>query len=297
MNVDFFRVEVSDGVSIGKILRGIKLLPQKNSTKRTRDLGKVPFRMRVLAKDKRFWDGDMVRIRMDDVPVITSKKGREASIRLDDDEGVGERTAFRYDVRTHVLVIEVTRSGVSASKWGSYLEEMAGIDDAILPVVIQSPLDAQRTIDRLDVVRRIHIRYAGAIDASAIVNPMTTTAKTIAELANTAPVVEIAVAMGHESGGLDLSWSKRLLAEAWRKAKEWAGTDKRVERIDVVGTFDDDEKAKLNLLQFLMREDVAVKTSRRNRRAPYGERRSGIIEAWGRRASQLERMFPKPKGR
>lgn len=291
MRVDFFRVEVSDGVDVDRILATIKALPQKRSERRTRLLSKVPFRMRVISKRQRFWDGDMTRIRMNDVPVRSSLDGRETNMALADDEGIGEHTAFRYDTRTRCLAIQTTRVGVSASKWAAYLEDISG-EEGIVPVVVEEPGEGKETIRRLEDVRKIHIRYAGTIDAAVIANPLEGSVAGLDAISNTAPVAEVSVSVGNRKEGFNLQWAKTMLRNLYSQAKELAtGGEQRIERIDVIGTFDDDAKANLNLLQFLMREESDVPVNRKTRRMMYADRKLGIADAWDKRQPQLDRMF------
>jgi len=292
MKVDFFRVEAPNAVSVDEILLKATALPDDES--RTKDIGGIPFRLQRIARAGRYWDGDMVRIRMDDVPPIVSRSGEEQEVDLDEDQGLGEETAFRYDSQTRVLAIQVHRAGVSATKWAKYLEALLGAEEAIVPTVVINP-DAAQAITRLETVRKIHIRYAGNTDARTVINPGTAgTREQIQRLAQTAPVFEMTLGMGQVRGdGLPIREARTLLRESFNWfMRQAAGDNERSGRIDVVGTFDDESRAEMNLLEYVMRETVEVEIDPDSKRVLYGSRHGGVEEAWERRRAALERMFP-----
>lgn len=97
--------------------------------------------------------------------------------------------------------------------------------------------------------------------------------------------------MGRQRGGLDLKTAKALLVTALKMATGEPEDGEGISRIDVVGTFDDDEKANLNLLQYLMREQEEVPVDQTSRRMLYADRRVGIAKAFETRRTELERRF------
>lgn len=275
-----------------EILRTAAGLPDDES--RTRDIGGVPFRLQQLTQGGRYRDGDMARIRMDDVPPIISRSGEVDEVELDDDEGLGEETAFRYDTQTHVLAIQVNRAGVSAAKWAKFFEAVLGVEEAIVPTVVVNP-NAADEIARLDVVRKIHVRYAGNTDARTVIAAGAGgTVAQIERLARTAPVFELTLGMGRERGsGFPIREAKAFIRGTFNWLMERAAGDATTnERLDVVGTFDDESHAEFNLLEYIMRETVEVEIDADSKRMLYGSRHGGIEEAWGRRRAALEGMFP-----
>lgn len=76
----------------------------------------------------------MVRIRMNEVPVIAGLDGKRPSIPLKPDQGIGEDTAFDYDEKTQVLAIQSHRMGMSASRWGFYSTHFGPTDEPLIPL-------------------------------------------------------------------------------------------------------------------------------------------------------------------
>ena len=135
MRVNFFRFEGDEGKIVLLLLAKISKLADDKS--RTKDIGGVPFRMQELQKSGRYWDGDIVRIRMDDLPVIISRDGEVEEFDVDDDEGVGEETALRFDPKTRILAIQSNRSGASPSRLARYLEAIGSLDvNTVTPVAV-----------------------------------------------------------------------------------------------------------------------------------------------------------------
>lgn len=288
MRVDFFRFEKEDGPLLAAALAISLKLP--NNEKRTHVLGKIPFRLRKLANAGRYWDGDMIRINMHDIPLKVRMAGQESDVELQEDEGLGATTAFRYDEQTQVLAIQVSKSGVAASKLSAFFDAHTTTKYIMTPVQVkeQNPGGA---VAKLEQVRRVHIRYTGVLDAGLVASPLDDVQTGIDKAADTAPVMEMTISMGREKGSLPLKWAKQFILAAYERSKSYVTGQAKVERIDVIGTFDDEAAAKLNLLEYFMTEEVEVESDPKTKRMSYVHRQSGIEEAWKRRLATLERMF------
>lgn len=289
MRIDFYSVETPDGVNFRDLLAQANALPNDNS--RVQEIEGIPYRLQELRHAGRLRLGDMVRIRMNDIPIIVSLDGDVDEVELEADEGIGEETAFLYDNTTRVLAIQRNRFGVAPSKFTSYFEELAGLDNPIIAAMILRE-DVARELGRLQVVREFHVRFASIKNPTLITQDRPGTKNAIKLLDDTAPAVGITLAMGRKRGSLSVP----AVVDSAKKFLKWAtgkvAGEEQVESIKVHGTFDDDSEAKINLLEYRLVENADVPVDARSRRLLYDNRRTAIREAFDRRRAELERMFP-----
>lgn len=289
MRVDFFRIEGEAGVATVNCLEKVSGLVDKD---RAYQIASVPFRAQELEKSNRYWRGDMIRIRMNDIPRIIALDGEEDEVLLDDDEGIGEDTAFLYDTRTQVLAIQRNSRGVSAAKWAQYFEHFSADDIAIVPEVVPSSETINAIVNKFHGVRKLHVRVAGNVNGLLSIAASNSTANQIGQLADSSPVIELTMSMGRERGSLPIRLARQAMKQMYTMAGRVMGEQTtEIERIDVTGKFDEGDGVALNLLDYVVREEVEVEVDTKARRMLYESRQSGVDEAWGRRRSEFEERF------
>ncbi len=98
---------------------------------------------------------------MDTLPRKSNvETGQLTLLDLDDDEGLGEETAFLYDPATHCLTIQRNRFGVSANAFATYCTEIGAFESALnLEPIISA--DAIARLQEFDRVNRLTIKVAG----------------------------------------------------------------------------------------------------------------------------------------
>ncbi|MCH7596597.1 MAG: hypothetical protein IID35_08570, partial [Planctomycetes bacterium] len=166
IKIDFYRVEMPESApaQFHEIIE--QVADSANDGNRTVSIDKCPVRMQQAEKTDGCWHGDMVRIRMNEGAILTKLSGETHPIDLDDDEGIGEQTAFLYQPTMNILVVQRNRFAVSASKLARYFESMGGLDEPIVldPIYTQ---DAIQRLARLTTIRKFTIRLAGPTNATA----------------------------------------------------------------------------------------------------------------------------------
>src|SRR5580704_9270886 len=95
---------------------------------RNLEIGPDPARLQESGIWNHCHEGEMVRIRMDMLPRKASLDGALEDLDFEDDEGLGEETAFLYHPPTQVLALQRNRSGVSASGLAWYVKEKGHIE-------------------------------------------------------------------------------------------------------------------------------------------------------------------------
>lgn len=287
MKIDFFLVEVPEDVVFADILSKVSHL-RSNDVRRAQEVDGIPYRMHELRKAGHLWEGDMMRIRMNDIPVIASLDGKVEEVDLDDDEGIGEETSFLYDEQTHVLAFQRNRFGMTPQKFGRYFEVFEGLDEPIIPTMVLDPNVAVE-LARVRVVRKLQLRFAGIRNPKLVTEHGPNAIDAIKLLDGESPVVDITLAMGHERGSLPL----RAAIESAKKFFRWAEGrgEAQVDTVKVIGTFDDDSPADIDLLAFRMVETHDVEPDRRSRRLLYGDRKAALRAAFNHRKGQLNNLF------
>ncbi|MEZ6099971.1 MAG: DUF6731 family protein [Pirellulaceae bacterium] len=286
MKIDFYSVEGPEDLDLNAVLNSASAVPDDDS--RVRELSGVPFRLQRLNHGRGIWTGEIVRIRMNDIPIICGLDGSVDEVELDDDEGIGEETAFLFHPATNSLVIQRNRLGVSSSRLMAYLERLTDTEGLLAVMILNA--DVASALNRLQIVRKMHVRLASVKNPRLLTSHNPSTTEAIEILNAKAPVVDITVAMGRQRGSLSLqairSAAKRFLS--WSGATDAPGD---VEALKIDGKYDDESPAELDLLEYRMVERADVEPDPQSRRLLYEDRIRALKEAFERRKGELENMF------
>jgi hypothetical protein len=111
IKINFYRVYMPDGAGITfeGILESVDQSP--NDEGRNLLVRDCPIRLQSLNKLQQGWEGDMIRIRMNEVPIKASLAGIVEPLEFEDNEGLGEETAFIYNPLIQVLMSQRNQSG------------------------------------------------------------------------------------------------------------------------------------------------------------------------------------------
>lgn len=126
LKAGYFRTEEEVGTLVD-ILETILAKPinQRNIT-----ISSYPFRIENFAKQnvagENVYEGDFIKVRMENLPVIASKDEGVEDIGLSDDEGIGEETAFLYAPRPKILILQRNRAGTSYTRAADYFNHFGG---------------------------------------------------------------------------------------------------------------------------------------------------------------------------
>lgn len=230
----------------------------------------------------------MVRIRMDMLPRKASLDGALEDLDFEDDEGLGEETAFLYHPPTRVLAIQRNRSGVSASALAWYFKEKGHVEEPIqVDPVLQR--DAMQRLADIRTVRRIDISVAG-LENGGIFQYLGHGVADIVRLSEEfrAPKLSLSLSMGHQrQGGIVLNRAIGLV----RQLRQLAGDHpNEVQTIEISGYDDANEKVVLDLIEERMTAVQQVQPIA-NRTIPYNVRRLAVRQAWENRREELAEMF------
>jgi hypothetical protein len=284
INVDFYRVTPPDGQSFRDMLHAIGDLP---IDQRNLDMGEHPARLQSVESWNQCYEGEMVRIRMDSLPQKASLDGALEDLDLQDDEGLGEETAFLYHHLTRTLAIQRNRFGVPASSFAWYVKEKNGVDR---PIVLDPILETAvlERLDQVKFVRKLDITLAGLSTGTSLRNRGYGVGDIVRLSENfSAPRISIELSMGRERRGSLLV--DRAVGALRSLAGVAADNTDEVQKLKVTGITDSDERVVLDLIEERMKETVLV--SDQARTVTYEARRGAIREAWTKRGEELRVRF------
>ena len=292
VNIDFYRVVMPENAAttFDALLDRTEQIPLQNDT-RTREITGDPVRLQELHRHGGYLEGDMVRTRMDTLPRRSNiETGQLALLDLDDDEGLGEETAFLYDPATHCLTIQRNRFAVSASAFATYCTEIGAFESAIILEPIISG-DAIARLQEFDRVSRLTIKVAG-LAGGRVLRDTPYSLGHIAAFADdyAGPIVNIDVSMGHQRGSLARDRVRGVVE--WLR-RQFRDREVDVRRIEVSGSSAGDETQVLDLLESRIVEHRTVEISR-NRIVTYMARRNAVRAAWDAQRDRIRAILTRP---
>lgn len=289
IKIDFYRVKMPDNATSAfeDMIDEVNDLPEDES--RNVDVRGFPIRMQSCGKNNRMRWGEMIRIRMDELPLKASLNGNIELLDLEDDEGLGEETAFLYHASLGVLIIQRNRFGVSASSFTDYFHFLSKSDQ---PIILEPILqkEALKKLREMGIIRKFTVRIAG-LNHLNIFEDEKLSISSLAKLSKTfeAPSVSISLSMGHNQGSL----THGLVLKTVRSLLPYGSyhRDSPVKKIEVTGKDDDlSDTEVLDLLQYRMVETVDISLDE-NKRLSLQSRSAALQSAWQRRREELSSMF------
>jgi len=294
MRLPCYRVKMPDSININFETIIQKVIQLKNDESRTVDIRGVPIRLHEIYHQwGECWEGDIIRIRMTEVPVKASRRGAISAFGLSEDEGMGEQSAFLYHPQTRVLMLQSSKFGISVSDFARYFEELGNLNQSIFvdPVI---PMDALKNLNKIQEIRKFEVRAAG-LENMQLLNGQDYGVQEMTRLSETfhAPQMQVSLSVGHSKNkSLSLERAKETAFALLRISTQ---NKKKVSKIRISGSTEDNELASLDLLQNRLRDDIEIiPDPGRSRNVAYGKRQEAIRKAWELRQNELISMFIPP---
>lgn len=284
MRAYFFEVEVQDATR--DFLTICREVAARHGPRRTIRIPGYSDELRLEAdsfgaKNPTFY-GDLVRIRMDNLPAKVSADGSVSDLELDDDEGIGEETAFFYVGAWNVLVVQSNRNGPSASALASYLsrQNRQGTEVWLTPMLNLAELEQ---LEELQRVTRVEASIAvpesqlGRVQPPSSLGGMLQAGRDLQ-----APKLTVTATVAYE-------WRKRELRKkgVFDLVRYLLGhQENEVSTLTVSGRNDHDESVMLDLLKAKLTYQADVDLL--GRRASFDVRRRFLMDALREHRELLE---------
>ena len=284
---DFFQpVSLNDPqLPLRQALLTIMRLPANDSRNAPTSNGQV--RAQQLTSRGDFFEGEMIRIRMDEVPIKASLDGDVEPFELDDDEGIGEETAFLYCVSRNVLVLQRNRYGVSASTLGRYFEDRGGAGPFILrPILLPEVMREFANMRRLTKFE-IGIAHPSVAASLRGRDPGVGAVLSLGERLSSASV-KVSFSVGHTRSSLAAREVSNIVHMLTGYARTAGGEN--LQRLEVSGRNGDGAEVMLDLLEWKM-VDVEGIDLDSERRLPYAQRLAALRAVWNRKDRQLAELL------
>ncbi len=278
--VDYLKVDALANTSFEAILDHFSKTPNGNN--HTVTLGGTPVRCHRLTKNGEFYEGEMLRIRLDEPAIKCNLSGNETDVLLAPDEGMRESNAFLFSIRKEVLVYQRNRLGVGESKFSGYWADVSGCGSMVLlPIIKPSALSR---FTNAASYRTFHIKLAHCRDLGKHLsaNGAVMNAVSLAEECNS-PSIELRFSVGRKKHSLDrscvLTWVKSAMG--LNKINESA-----LGHLEVSATNEDGTTEVIDLLEEVTKDKITI-TAPPLKDAFFKARIDGLYDSWKKMRSQL----------
>jgi hypothetical protein len=283
IKIDFYQIQIENqNVNFSNIIE--QVAQTANDSTRNEDKGEgVLLRLQELnrRKELKIWQGEMIRIRMNDLPLKINVDGKVDDLDLDEDEGIGDETAFLFDESTNILVIQRNRNAVTASSFAWYFGKKSGEQIGLLPLMNDTALKRMAQMSehrRLEIALAKPQQFKEFADKNLATGALTGLMKYFESLS-----LHLTVSMGRSDGSLAqvVSFAKFLYTWAQSNPDE-------VKSITVSGTSDEGSEI-IDLLADRLVETHVVTVV--ERKVSSESVRNAVYEAWIKRKQYLKYVY------
>lgn len=292
ITIDFYKIVIADDRKFSDIIKEIATLDSpddKNLTLQNDDVI-------LLQKHKavsNFVVGNMIRIRMHELPVRARIDGIVEDFDLSSDEGVGEQTAFLFDPKFNVILLQRSRSGVSSGNFTHYFYTRSDLKTLQLEPVLEP--DVLKRIEKLAEVRRFEFKVASVNNMSFFgAHATDLSIKAFDKLMTDykSPTIEMVLSVGRKRNvSLDTNSVLGTIKNLFRLTPKTRGGP--LHKLSVTGVTDNEEIDIINVLKAQMSEEIIVDAvGTRNIR--FENRVRALLAAHINRRTDLEEQFGEP---
>jgi hypothetical protein len=233
-------------------------------------------RLHRLEKRGDLWFGDFVGIGTKRPAKKAHVSGRMENVPFQENEGLGEESAFLYDSHSSVLVLQSNRLAATASSVIRFFERFA---------VDQGPLDLQAimtpsavdSLSRFQSITSLRVNMA-AMDLGKAYADKKYSATHLASIASelNAPSIKLDVSVGHgwRKHGLSIEPVRKMIRDLMS-----AKSDMQIKMIEISGKTDDEDFEALDLITQRLKETVVVEPDE-GRAVSYGLRWATLDEVF-----------------
>lgn len=287
ITVKFYRLSVSQAgdITFKEIFEKISFSPKKDRIFR---IDEYPIWLDEYRIEEQYIIGDMVRLRMSNLPNKGNLSGIVEGLDFEDDEGICEHTAFFYHIKTRVILLQKVQGGVDIGRFCNYFNQIN------LGVIIDEPIleidSIKNFIDDVKNVFTFDLKFARPdnLDCFSDIHPSVEGLYRINSELNSS-IMEVKFSVGKKKDNSLFFQDVVKIIKSFVKIHEHDST--KVNRLKAEIESNTSEKKIIDLLDHGMSEVVNIEHESRSRIIPYSIRIEKLKEAWARRKDQINAMF------
>lgn len=239
------------------------------------------------ARENNLYIGEMLRIRMSQIPSKAKVSGGITEIDLAADEGVGEPTIFLFDPATRTIVIQKSQAGVAPTTIRHYFEAKTKVMPIRFDTRIQK--ETMQKLGRMRQVKSLELSIASITDASLARGQDGSVGQALSRIRGLgSPSISLRIYAG-KGKKADLGTGAKDEAHAMLDLN--AVVPGAVQKLIITGDIDGmDKPDPLDLLEDKMIERIELPPLS-GRGYTYADRKNAILEAWERRKSEISSMI------
>lgn len=262
------------------IVDAARQLPDDETRTLDRPDGSV--RLQFIRQSMSVWIGELIRIRIGEEPKKANLRGKVELIHLEEDEGLGEETAFLYDPELNVIVYHEHRGGVTTSNAARYFRTIAKARSVQLKAMIKP--EALERCTKCPTIHEFVVHLAGVnsgIPRRGMGHSAWSLIRTAEEFQ--APRAQFRMAVGKAGR---LVGVKQAVTDL---LSNLAG-DGRVTKLEISGSESDGtDVTVIDLLEDRMVDEIQVEL--KDGRVTDSVRHAAVFEAWQRHRDDLKSSY------
>lgn len=232
-------------------------------------------------------EGSLVKNRISNTPPgKMDLQGKDSPLDLKEDEGIYEETAFLYNPRLSVLLLQRNKTAVLDGDFVRYFKAKGGTNCEIelSPILKKDVLDR---LDKLTEVKKLVIKLKGPENLTPLKGQEGLLDLQMLELAKELRAVEytISVSSGRKKENFLSSKAKDIAKKIFRHSSEQS---LEVKKIEIGGINQDDERDYLDLISDRMTEKHSIKYT--GKHILYTDKQDALRKIWEKYSLDLESM-------
>lgn len=290
INIEFFRLSVS-GAGSATFSDIFDPISKSLLADRIFYIDNIPIWLLDFQVSEQFIQGDMVLLRMTDLPNKGKLSGYIQDLNLQADEGISEQSAFFYHKDTRVLLFQKVKEGIDIGQFCNYFSKRNGSTG----IIIDEPIleaDAMRKFESFKEIRQFEVKVASLEgleiheDPDAAVEEMLDINREL-----NSSTMEVIFSVGRKRK--KFLNKVKVFSMVQDLVQRYTSHNSAVRKLNAVGISDQDKYIFLDLLGTRMKGKIKVNYSEdeRNRSIPFDARINAIKDLWTEKQAELFKMF------
>ena len=253
-----------------------------NSSRKNHKVSGVTVRLQEFSDDGIFIEGELIKIRMENLPSKATLDGEVEPFELAPDEGVGESAAFLFSKPHGILAFQRSRTAPSTNAFARYVRAMAHMHrlPEFLPILREGVLEELKAMKEIRAVTFKVAPDRKRIDETAEAGGSFDSV--IDDLQGTFGAAEIEITLSAGHGGQKLK--KSPIQRVVRRLISHRATTKKI-RVD--GKDEQEESTYIDMLKPRVEQDIVLESKLRH--FPFEYRIKALREAFKAQQDLLSR--------